>query len=62
MGISGTANWRSFLKHHTQAVARLWGRCRDVLRSDGYRPEQHYMRGPGPKSAKRPSAANDQTG
>ena len=33
----------------TQAVRRWWGDLRRRM-LDGYRPEKHYMRGPGPKS------------
>jgi hypothetical protein len=35
----------------TQMTARIeqWLRCR-LSPSDKYRPERHYMRGPGPKS------------
>jgi hypothetical protein len=32
---------------------QIWERIRHALtqlRADAYRPEQHYMRGPGPKS------------
>jgi len=43
--------------HLSQAVARLWGRCRALLPSGGYRPELHYMRGPGPKSLSRQSSS-----
>jgi hypothetical protein len=34
------------------APCHIWERIREVLaqiRYDPYRPEQHYMRGPGPK-------------
>jgi len=43
-------------------AARVWERCRALLRSGGgYRPERHYMRGPGPKSLSRhSSSAGDQ--
>jgi hypothetical protein len=34
------------------ASLHIWGRIRQAIthiRYDSYRPEQHYMRGPGPK-------------
>jgi hypothetical protein len=42
-------------------IARIYQAMRRVLglnwlRADGYRPEKHYMRGPGPKSRTRESA------
>lgn len=44
-----------------RAISFLWKRCRALLpASKRYRPELHYMRGPGPKSLKRhPSSAGD---
>jgi len=50
-------DWRRFFVHLPQAVARLWGRCRALLASGGYRPELHYMRGSGPKSLSRQSSS-----
>ena len=42
-----------------RTLARRWRRHAWHL-SDPYRPERHYMRGPGPKSReKHDSAAND---
>jgi hypothetical protein len=32
------------------AVKRLYAQARDLLRVDGYRPEKHYMRGPGSRT------------
>ena len=32
-----------------QYASQIWERIRRTLR-DSYRPEQHYMRGPGPKN------------
>jgi hypothetical protein len=41
---------------HLQHASRIWDRIWRALR-DPYRPEQHYMRGPGPKNrAKAPNA------
>jgi hypothetical protein len=41
------------LKMVRNALARMTRACRDVIRelTDPYRPELHYMRGPGPKWA-----------
>jgi hypothetical protein len=45
--ISGSAAIGSPFRLVGQAVARFWRELtRDALRP--YRPEQHYMRGPGP--------------
>jgi hypothetical protein len=44
--------------HLQQALAQLWRRCRDLMPSSKrYRPELHYMRGPGPKHQKRHSSS-----
>jgi hypothetical protein len=32
------------------ALKRLRTRARDLLKVDGYRPEKHFMRGPGPRT------------
>ena len=41
-----------------RAISFLWGRCRSLLpASKRYRPELHYMRGPGPKYLKRNSSS-----
>ena len=37
------------------AVLRFLGMSSGWIRRDGYRPEKHYMRGPGPKSRSRES-------
>lgn len=34
----------------TAMLKKLSMQARDVLKVDGYRPEKHYMRGPGPKA------------
>ena len=44
---------------HLQYASRVWERIRRALR-DPYRPEQHYMRGPGPKN--RAKASNAKAG
>lgn len=49
--------WRQFFLHLQKAAVRLWERCRASLPSGGYRPELHYMRGPGPKSLNRHSSS-----
>jgi hypothetical protein len=36
-----------------QAVKRLAACWRQATSSDRYRPEKHYMRGPGPKSSRK---------
>jgi hypothetical protein len=36
-----------------QAVTWLVARWRQATSSDRYRPEKHYMRGPGPKSSRK---------
>jgi hypothetical protein len=36
-----------------KAVRRLAARWRQATSSDRYRPEKHYMRGPGPKSSRK---------
>jgi len=46
-------DWSRFVVELPQAAVRLLQRWRASLRSDGYRPERHYMRGPGPKSLHR---------
>jgi hypothetical protein len=52
---------RQFFLRLQKAAVRLWERCRALLPSGGYRPELHYMRGPGPKSLNRhSSSAGDQ--
>jgi hypothetical protein len=46
-----------FINLH-QAVAYLRSRCRSLMPSSKrYRPELHYMRGPGPKYQKRHSSS-----
>jgi integrase len=35
------------------AIKRLYAQARDLPRADGYRPERHYMRGPGPRARAR---------
>ncbi len=37
------------------ALIRFLGMSSGWARRDGYRPERHYMRGPGPKSRSRQS-------
>jgi hypothetical protein len=39
-------------------VDRLKARWRQETSPDRYRPEKHYMRGPGPKSAGKPDNSN----
>jgi hypothetical protein len=53
-------DWSHFLVSFAQAAVRFWKGGRALLPSTGYRPERHYMRGPGPKSVARrsPSAAD----
>jgi hypothetical protein len=49
---------RPFYMQLNQAVALLWRRCRAFLPSrKRYRPELHYMRGPGPQYQKRHSSS-----
>lgn len=49
---------RAFFMHLHQTVALLWRRCRALMPSSNrYRPELHYMRGPGPKHQKRHSSS-----
>jgi hypothetical protein len=36
-----------------QAIKWLVARWRQATSSDRYRPEKHYMRGPGPKSSRK---------
>lgn len=44
-------------------VQRLIARAGGLFRGDGYRPEKHYMRGPGPKSrARRSPESRDRSG
>jgi len=51
-------NSMPFCMHLHQAVALLWRHCRALLPSSKrYRPELHYMRGPGPKYQKRYSSS-----
>jgi hypothetical protein len=38
------------------ALRRLRVRARDALRVGGYRPERHYMRGPGPRAKAKAAA------
>jgi hypothetical protein len=38
-----------------KALLRFLGMSSGWTRRDGYRPERHYMRGPGPKSRSRQS-------
>jgi hypothetical protein len=47
------------IEKHLQYASRVWERIRRALR-DPYRPEQHYMRGPGPKN--RVKASNAKAG
>jgi len=35
------------------AVRRMLGLSSGWIRNDGYKPERHYMRGPGPKTLSR---------
>jgi hypothetical protein len=42
-----------------EAVKRLVVRWREATSSNRYRPEKHYMRGPGPKSSRK-AAEGDQ--
>jgi hypothetical protein len=55
--------WRSpdsrhFFARLQEAAALLWRRCGALLPSSKkYRPELHYMRGPGPKYLKRHSSS-----
>jgi hypothetical protein len=37
------------IRKHLQYASRIWEQIWRAL-SDPYRPEQHYMRGPGPKN------------
>jgi hypothetical protein len=39
------------------ALERLRTQTRDLMRVYGYRPEKHYMRGPGPRSGANGSGA-----
>jgi hypothetical protein len=41
---------RRFFARLPQAARRLFERWRTYLPAERYRPERHYMRGPGPKS------------
>jgi len=38
-----------------KALLRFLGMSSGWVRRDGYRPERHYMRGPGPKTRSRQS-------
>jgi hypothetical protein len=50
----GSLPWKQFFL--CVAAARAWQRCRALLPFGGYRPERHYMRGPGPKTLSRQSS------
>jgi|APAra7269097403_1048558.scaffolds.fasta_scaffold13881_3 hypothetical protein len=39
---------RCAVRHRLDALAERWQRLATMIR-DPYRPEKHYMRGPGPK-------------
>jgi hypothetical protein len=47
----------SFLRAITKAAKRL----KRGRGGDAYRPEKHYMRGPGPKSKQSPAAGDSRT-
>lgn len=44
---------RSVVSSLKKALLRAATHLRDGLRRDSYRPEMHYMRGPGPKTKAR---------
>ena len=48
------------MSHWSLLVRELVERCR--ARFDGYRPERHYMRGPGPKWRAKHGGAADRMG
>ena len=53
--VSLSSNVAGFLK-------RIYTQAREAVMRGGYRPEKHYMRGPGPKAkAKHQSASNPQS-
>jgi hypothetical protein len=39
-----------FLSGLVRTISRHWKRWKSSLRADHYRPEKHYMRGPGPRA------------
>jgi hypothetical protein len=43
-------------------IKRLRAWVRQLLHGDRYRPEEHYMRGPGPKTQKRRQAQSEARG
>jgi len=44
------SNRLRFSHFFAATVGRLLARCREWVSPDRYRPEKHYMRGPGPKN------------
>jgi hypothetical protein len=44
------------IRKHLQYASQVWERIWRAL-CDPYRPEQHYMRGPGPKNRTKASKA-----
>ncbi len=49
MGVANQMDMR-ITNRVTDAVRHAVCRLRNMVRGSGYRPELHYMRGPGPKS------------
>jgi hypothetical protein len=45
-GLSHEATWRGLIRTLRAAIFSCWPEPREERR---YRPERHYMRGPGPK-------------
>jgi len=46
----------------TRAIARRWKRWTSSLIADHYRPEKHYMRGPGPKAKRSDDTGGNPSG
>jgi hypothetical protein len=49
--VCGAAGLSTLFDKISGAVERLIARWRQATASDHYRPEKHYMRGPGPKNS-----------
>jgi hypothetical protein len=49
---------RKFSNFFGAVVGRLVARWRQWVSPDRYRPEKHYMRGPGPKNSGKPGSGN----
>ncbi len=43
----------ALVRKMTNGLARTAAAMREAMSRDGYRPEKHYMRGPGPKAMAR---------